>query len=465
MIQLRAWQVECIERALAAFQSQSHFLCHATPGAGKTVMVASVANALFQQEKIDFVLCFSPSRAIAVGVASTFSQILRRNFNGQIGAAGGSYTYQSMDTLPRELWQVLHEHRVLVVLDEIHHCSGVVWENSPIGNSWGRTILDKVQGKARYTMALSGTPWRTDDRPIVLSQYIKSTGQISCDYEYGLQKAVSDGVCRTPKIVLTDNREISLSSADFGLKTFASISDSLKNKHITYPDFLFRDEVIDHILSEALGRLTSIREHMLRAGGLIVAASVAHAEQIARRLEIVGENPIIVNYQTPEAQRIISTFKNSCDRWIISVGMISEGTDIPRLQVCCHLSRIRTELHFRQVLGRILRRQPTDPADTSAWLYVLAEPNLAEFARRIGEDLPGEKVVSFVQDSETRGTPESKATKFYQDDNFAINLDMGEQTSVEDPGLSSETPDEEEIDLRISNQYWNEVLALFATST
>ena len=465
MIQLRAWQVECIEGALAAFQSQSHFLCHATPGAGKTVMVASVANALFQQDKIDFVLCFSPSRAIAVGVASTFSHILGRSFNGQIGAAGGSYTYQSMDTLPEDLWQVLHEHRVLVVLDEIHHCSGIVWENSPVGNSWGRTILDRVQGKARYTMALSGTPWRTDDSPIVLSQYTKSTGQISCDYEYGLQKAVPDGVCRAPKIVLTDNREISLSSADFGLKMFASISDSLKNEHITYPDFLFRDAVIDQVLSEASARLTSIRQHTPLAGGLVVAASVAHAEQIARRLAMAGEHPIIVTYQTPEAQRIISNFKTSSDRWIVSVGMISEGTDIPRLQVCCHLSRIRTELHFRQVLGRILRRQPTDPADTSAWLYVLSEPNLAEFARRIGEDLPGEKVVSFVQDSETRGTPESKATKFYQDDNFAINLDMGEQTSVEDPGLSSETPDEEEIDLRISNQYWNEVLALFATST
>lgn len=172
-----------------------------------------------------------------------------------------------MDTLPDELWQVLREHRVLVVLDEIHHCSGVVWENSPIGNSWGRTILEKIQGRARYTMALSGTPWRTDDSPIVLSHYTTCNGQISCDYEYGLQQAVLDGVCRTPKIVLTDNREINLKSAEFGCKTFASISESLKNEHITYPDFLFRDEVIDQVLSEASARLTSLRKHAPFAGG------------------------------------------------------------------------------------------------------------------------------------------------------------------------------------------------------
>ena len=90
-------------------------------------------------------------------------------------------------------------------------------------------------------------------------------------------------------------------------------------------------------------------------------------------------------------------------------------------------------LHFRQVLGRILRRQPEDPADTSAWLYVLAEPNLAEFARSIGEDLPGDRVVSFALDSETLGTQKSKAMKSYQDDNFALTLDLGEQASVEDP--------------------------------
>ena len=90
MMKLRAWQSECIAQALLSFEYQTHFLCHATPAAGKTVMVASVAKALFEQDKIDFVVCFSPSRAISQSVAITFSKILGRTFNGQIGAAGGS---------------------------------------------------------------------------------------------------------------------------------------------------------------------------------------------------------------------------------------------------------------------------------------------------------------------------------------------------------------------------------------
>ncbi|MDN9032305.1 DEAD/DEAH box helicase, partial [Enterobacter hormaechei] len=95
--------------------------------------------------------------------------------------------------------------------------------------------------------------------------------------------------------------------------------------------------------------------------------------------------------KTPDAQQVINAFRSSACRWIVAVGMISEGTDIPRLQVCCYLSRIRTELHYRQVLGRVLRR--TGESDDQAWLFMLAEPTLQSFAERIADDLPDDLAV------------------------------------------------------------------------
>ncbi|MNG18804.1 hypothetical protein D3C84_1029020 [compost metagenome] len=59
--------------------------------------------------------------------------------------------------------------------------------------------------------------------------------------------------------------------------------------------------------------------------------------------------------------------------------------------MCCYLSRIRTELHYRQVLGRVLRR--TGEPDDQAWLFMLAEPKLRSFAERIAEDLPDDLAV------------------------------------------------------------------------
>lgn len=460
-MKLRAWQSECIAQALLSFERQSHFLCHATPAAGKTVMVASLAKALFEQDKIDFVVCFSPSRAISQGVATTFSQILGRTFNGQIGAAGGSYTYQSMATLPKDLWRVLNDHRVLVVLDEIHHCSGSYSDNLALGNSWGRTILDRIQGHASFTIALSGTPWRTDDTPIVLARYSQPDGELHCDYEYGLRRAVADGVCRAPKVVLTDNREIHLKSSEIGLKTYSSIRETIKHGHISYPDFLFRDEVIDHTLSEASDKLSEIRHRTPNAGGLVVAATVAHAEHIATRLTALGERAAVVSCRTPDAHEIIDRFRVSKDRWIISVGMISEGTDIPRLQVCCHLSRIRTELHFRQVLGRILRRQADEPPDVGGWLYVLAESSLTEFARRISDDLPEQNVVSFSPKSSKQNSDAASEYAALAKDGEASDWDGSIDVSGTWLSGPDQTEQKEKTELSMSNHYWSEILSLF----
>ncbi|MEJ1862598.1 diguanylate cyclase, partial [Escherichia coli] len=84
-------------------------------------------------------------------------------------------------------------HRVLAVFDEIHHCSGDSLENA---NVWGGEILSQVQQCVSYTLALTGTPWRTDNTPIVFSNYTDSDGVVSCNYEYGLREAIADNVCR-----------------------------------------------------------------------------------------------------------------------------------------------------------------------------------------------------------------------------------------------------------------------------
>ena len=50
------------------------------------------------------------------------------------------------------------------------------------------------------------------------------------------------------------------------------------------------------------------------------------------------------------------------------------------------MSSVKTELYFRQVLGRILRIN--DSPNQEAWLYTFAEENLIGFAERIEQDIP-----------------------------------------------------------------------------
>ncbi|TNZ19306.1 DEAD/DEAH box helicase, partial [Vibrio parahaemolyticus] len=297
------------------------------------------------------------------------------------GALGTSLTYQAIQYLDEQFWETISKHRVLAIFDEIHHCSG---ETLSDANAWGEQIILKVQKASKYTLALTGTPWRSDSLPISLSSYSNPEGKIICDYQYTLKQAITDRVCRKPKLVLVDNEQLQYVSPEES-KYYSSIQALFKEQKISYSSILQDTDALVHILKLSASKLLSIRASNQDAGGLIVASSVAHARQIQTILnEQLKQPSVMVSYHDPDAQKIIEQFKNGHSPWIISIGMISEGTDIPRLQVCCHLSNVRTELYFRQVLGRILRI--TDSNNQEAWLYTLAEENLVKFAEEIEQD-------------------------------------------------------------------------------
>jgi superfamily II DNA or RNA helicase len=114
--------------------------------------------------------------------------------------------------------------------------------------------------------------------------------------------------------------------------------------------------------------------------------------------------------------------------------MISEGTNIPRLQVCCHLSRIKTELHFRQILGRILR--VTGELNQEACLFMPAEKTLIEYAYRVAEDIPQEN-----------------ATVRFETANTGIHINEFDETFSDTPDnqrlLSYQTNIDESYDFQI----------------
>lgn len=381
---LREWQSECSDRALGKYQSNcSHFFCQATPGAGKTVLAANIASRLLQNDMVDLVLCFSPSLTVSDGIKRTFSSFLNCTFNGGMGSIGQSLTYQSIQFLNEEFWQTLRNHRVFVVFDEIHHCSGSEVENA---NIWGQQVLTKIQGLATFTLALSGTPWRSDSLPIVMGEYSDPDGQLLVDYQYTLKQAITDGVCRTPKIVLIDNEHLSVSSSE-KVESFSSILEMLKQTKASYQSVIHNQEAMEYLLSLGCERLARARLDSPNAGGLVVAASVQHAQAIKEVLsQKFGQTVSIVTYRHEEPLAEIDRYRQSDAQWIVSVGMISEGTDIPRLQVCCHMSSVKTELYFRQVLGRILRVDSFRAQQ--AWLFTFAEQNLIQFAERIEHDIP-----------------------------------------------------------------------------
>lgn len=417
---LRKWQSDCIDAAIKKYQSGSkHFLTQATPGAGKTMMSAYLSKHLVNADMVDLILCFSPSVNVANGFTTTFARVLQCSFNGKLGSLGTSLTYQAIQYLDDSFWETISKYRVLAIFDEIHHCSG---ETLVEANSWGEQIILKVQNAATYTLALTGTPWRSDCLPISLSSYSDPEGRIICDYQYTLKQAITDNVCRKPKLVLVDNEQLKYTSADES-KSYSSIQAMFKEQKISYTSILQDKDALTYILGLSVDKLHSIRSTNHNAAGLIVAASVAHARQILVILnEQFKQSSIMVSYHEPNAQSIIEQFKNGDSPWIISIGMISEGTDIPRLQVCCHLSNVRTELYFRQVLGRILRI--TDGNNQEAWLYTFAEASLVKFSEEIEQDIP--ESCLYIKQSEDKEAEDAQSLETSSSHTVSTTVKSGE---------------------------------------
>ncbi|MGP9738710.1 MULTISPECIES: DEAD/DEAH box helicase [Halomonas] len=429
MTGLRRWQTDCLQQAKAHYLSHRDFFAQATPASGKTRFAAELAKWLLEEQLIDFVICFAPTREVVAGMQRTFSAVLQQRFGNVIASVGAAYTYQAMEYQSDEFWSIFRKFRTLAIFDEIHHCAG---HDPLLSNKWGQQIIQHIQDQATYTLGLSGTPWRSDELPIALARYSNPEGRLICDYRYDLQSAVNDGVCRAPRITLIDNPLIRLveeKENTESVRGFSCFSQLLSESPVSYEDLLRHDDILNAVLDIGIHQLNSVRQFTPRAGGLVVSTDIEHAHQIAEILHARHQSYVVVTSQMPKAQQLIDRFRHDNTCWIVAVSMISEGTDIQRLSVCCYLSRIRTELHYRQVLGRILRRMGAE--DTEAWLYVIAEPTLRKYSQRIANDLPED--LSALQEKKLN----DRVTQSYDEQ---ANGDTDGMTQNKDNPLSTPEP-------------------------
>jgi superfamily II DNA or RNA helicase len=159
------------------------------------------------------------------------------------------------------------------------------------------------------------------------------------------------------------------------------------------------------VLRDGDARLSEVRaDGHPDAGGLVIASDQDHARAIAARLgSVSGERPELVMSDEPGASRRIADFASSDRRWLVSVLMVSEGVDIPRLRVGVYATAARTELFFRQVVGRFIRTTPR-PRRQMSYLLMPADPRLKALAREI--ELERRHALDLSPDGEEEGGEE-----------------------------------------------------------
>jgi superfamily II DNA or RNA helicase len=254
--------------------------------------------------------------------------------------------------------------------------------------AWGRSAQSAFED-ARFRLLLSGTPFRSDNTPIPWIAY-DDEGVSRADYAYGYTDALLDGVCRPVTFHTYDGDMEWMSDgrrrrADFSVGLPAAEA-ARRLRTALDPD----GDWVAHVLRDADARLTELRAGPHPgAGGLVVAIDMEHAERLAERLTRVGgEPPMVVTSDAPDASERIARFAAGSGRWLVSVLMVSEGVDVPRLRVGVYATTARTELFFRQVVGRFVRRTPgggRDPIQMSH-LFLASDPRLKQLAAQVEEE-------------------------------------------------------------------------------
>ena len=378
---LRDWQARALRKYLT--ERPKDFLAVATPGAGKTTFALRVAVELLDVRAVDRVVVVVPTEHLKMQWAKAAARVgisldaefknsdgFNRNFDGV------AVTYAQVSLHPFKHHAVSTARRTLVILDEIHHGGDA--------KSWGDGIREAYRD-AEYRLALTGTPFRSDDAAIPFVRYEEDgEGHLvsRADHTYGYSDALADGVVR-PVIFLAYSGEARWRDSA-GEEYAARLGEPLNAEQTAraWKTALDpRGDWIPAVLSAAHTRLQQLRNNMPDAGGLVIASDTKTARAYAKILERYSSTPVtVVLSDEPGSSDRIDEFSASTDEWMVAVRMVSEGVDVPRLAVGVYATAASTPLFFAQAIGRFVRsRMPGENAS----IFLPSVPVLLDLAAKL----------------------------------------------------------------------------------
>lgn len=410
-IKLREWQAECTSKALDWLRSTNKqpFLVNAAPGAGKTICASVIAKELIESNEVERVIVIAPRREVVRQWAKEFKFVTGRPMvkvtgaDDQIEDLGVDVcaTWHAVKSLLDAFQAVCCSAKTLVICDEHHHAA--------VEAAWGRGA-NGAFAKAEHVLILSGTPIRSDGQESVWLAHddhgvISHPEQGTYTLTYG--EAVDLGYCRPITfhrhegrftVTLPDGENIAVSgTSDTNLSSDLRRVSGLQQAIDYYklactPKYLAdgRPDLNSYqasVLEWGISKLNDLRLSMPRAAGLVIAPNIPVAEYMAEIIELIdGEKPTIVHNRQTNPDSKITAFKENDKRWLVSVAMISEGVDIPRLRILTYLPNAQTELAFRQAMGRVVRNFGPDD-DSRAYVVMPTHRVFEEYARRVENEM------------------------------------------------------------------------------
>ena len=384
---LRGWQRRALVRYLTA--KPRDFLLVATPGAGKTAFALRIAAELLGDRSVDTITVVVPTEHLKTQwalVAAADGIALDPKFRNSAAHTSAEYhgivvTYAQVASHPARHRVRTESRRTMVIFDEIHHGGDA--------KSWGDSIREAF-GDATRRLALTGTPFRSDDAAIPFVRYEPDGNGLlrsAADHTYGYADALADGVVR-PVVFLAYSGETRwrVGAGSENERVYAArLGEPASIEHTARAWRTALDpagEWMPAVISAADTRLRQLRDGGVPdAGGMIIASDQKTARAYAVLLErLTGEVATVVVSDDPGSSDRIATFSAGTSRWLVAVRMVSEGVDVPRLAVGVYATSASTPLYFAQAIGRFVRSRR--PGETAS-VFLPSVPSLLQLASEL----------------------------------------------------------------------------------
>lgn len=330
-VTLRAYQREAIDSARAAFQAgQRSTLVVLPTGAGKTVIFAEIARLSALRGGRGAVLVLAHRREL---IDQARAKIQRAAPDARVDVEQGRHradraadvVVASVPTLSRgkRLGTWPRDAFSLIVVDEAHHALAASY----------RRILDHF-GRARV-LGFTATPDRGDGGS--LAEVFQSVA-----YSRSMLDLIRDGHlvplrARTVHVDAFDLEGVQLVGGDFD---GAGIAAALGEPGVI-------EALADLLVEHHEGRAT-----------LVFVAGVDRAHELAEALEARDAGgAVAVDGTTPDEERAAAfdAFQAGAVRFLVNVGVATEGTDLPRCACVAVARPTMSRPLLVQMVGRGLR--------------------------------------------------------------------------------------------------------------
>jgi superfamily II DNA or RNA helicase len=261
--------------------------------------------------------------------------------------------------------------RLIVELDECHHNGS----DKATGLAINTAFSD-----VRRILNLSGTFFRHDDSLIY-------GGALEGDcykthFQYSYLDALRDNIVRPCKFDLINAYAIieRHDGSRFDIKS----EDS--EEGLGY--LVSAESVIAETVKKLIDELKYKQSIKPDAAVLIVAKDIYHAVAISKEWRRqYGSEASVVTSDDSEASQKLDIFKRGIGVCLISVKMVSEGVNIPRICIIGILSNCTTALFFRQLVGRGIRKQDNDAPSMECTVIAIGTAENKKHAEEIEMDV------------------------------------------------------------------------------